>query len=357
MKRSLLVSALLLPLLAACAVSPSYYWQAAGGQFELWHESRPISELLADPETAPDLRDKLQLAAAIRHFASRELGLPDNASFRSYAGLSRNYVVWNVFAASPLSMRAQEWCVPIAGCVSYLGFFSEAEARSHAEKLRAEGYDVHVGGVPAYSTLGWFSDPMLSTFIQWPETELARLIFHELAHQIVYVKDDSEFNESFATAVEEAGVRRWLAQPGKASLVAGFEAMQAVRADFSELVLRYRNELEVIYANQASDPEKLAAKREAIARLRRDYARLKAERWNGFAGYDRWFSQDINNATLASVGLYKRWVPAFSELLARDGGDLSRFFADVRNLAGQAPDERRRLLAALSGETVRVTLR
>jgi predicted aminopeptidase len=349
MKRLRLVSlSFALPLLAACAVSPSYYWQAAGGQYEIWHRARPISDVISDPATEPALRQKLELATEIRHFASSELGLPDNASFRSYADLARSNVVWNVFAAPPLSMKPKEWCVPVAGCIAYLGFFAEADARAYADALRAQGLDVHIGGVPAYSTLGWFADPMLSTFIQWPETELARLIFHELAHQIVYVKDDSEFNESFATAVEEAGIRRWLEQPGKGALTPRFEQAQRMRADFADLVLRYRGELEQLYASDRSDADKLAAKRDLIDRLHKEYALIKTERWNGFGGYDRWFGQDINNATLASVGLYKRWVPAFTAMLARDDGNLTRFFADVRKLAGQAPDERRRFLANLA---------
>ncbi len=338
----------LVPLLAGCAISPSYYWQAAGGQFEIWHKARPISEAIADPTTAFDLRQKLELAAQIRSFASRELGLPDNASFHSYAELARGNVVWNVFATPPLAMKPKEWCVPVAGCIAYLGFFAEAEARAYADKLRAEGFDVHVGGVPAYSTLGWFADPLLSTFIRWPETELARLIFHELAHQIVYVKDDSEFNESFATAVEEAGIRRWLEQPGKAESAPRFVQTQRMRADFADIVLRYRNQLEQLYASDRSESDKLAGKRVALDSLQREYARIKVERWEGFAGYDRWFGQDINNATLASVGLYKRWVPAFEAILARDGGDLPRFFTEVRALAGEAPAARRRFLAGQS---------
>jgi len=339
---------LALPLLVACAVSPSYYSQAAGGQFEIWRKARSIPEVLADPAIAPELKQRLVLANEIRRFASRELALPDNASFHSYAELSRSYVVWNVFAQEPLSIKPKEWCLPVAGCVAYLGYFAEAEARAHADKLRGEGLDVYVSGVPAYSTLGWFADPVLSTFIRWPETELARLIFHELAHQIVYVKDDSEFNESFAAAVEEAGIRRWLAQPGKAALAPGFEQAQRMRADFAELVLRYRGELERLYASSLTDAEKLAAKHQTLVRLQQDYARIKTERWSGFNGYDRWFGQEINNATLASVGLYKRWLPAFTAMLARNDDDLPRFFAEVRTLAEKTPEERRRVLASLS---------
>jgi predicted aminopeptidase len=228
--------------------------------------------------------------------------------------------------------------------VSYLGYFSEDAARAKAAELRAGGADVFVGGVPAYSTLGWFDDPLLSTFLHWPESELARLLFHELAHQVVYVKDDTEFNESFAAAVEEIGVRRYLAQAGKEVLRAQFDRAQIARADFGALVLKTRDALVTLYASALPDAEKLTRKRAILEAMQTEYREIKMTRWGGFAGYDRWFAQDINNAALNSIGLYKALVPAFLALADEHAGNLPAFYAAVAKLAKQPPTERRRLL-------------
>lgn len=326
----------------------AYYWQAASGQLQIWRLARPVDEARSDQAVAAAVRSKLAVAASIRSYATEALGLPDNASFTRYADLGRPYVVWNVFAAQPLSVRAHEWCFPIAGCVGYRGYFAEADARAYADSLRAQGYDVHVSGVPAYSTLGWFDDPLLNTFMHYPDTELARLIFHELAHQLAYAKGDTEFNESFAVAVEQEGLRRWLAQRGDGAQTAAFARTQAMRADFADLVLRYRARLDALYASDAGDDEKLRMKASTIAELGLEYQRMKHERWGGFAGYDRWFGQAINNATLASIGLYTQLLPELRALLAREQGDLPRFFAAVRALAEMPKAQRRRTLAAYS---------
>lgn len=320
-------------VLGGCA-TPAYYWQAARGQLSLWREARPLSTLLSDDGTPPQLREQLQRAEAIRAFASRELHLPDNGSYRRYADIHRPFVVWNVFAASPLSIAPRQWCFPVTGCVGYRGYFAREDAEHYAEELRRQGLDVFVGGVPAYSTLGWFDDPLLSSFIHWPETELARLIFHELAHQVAFAGGDSEFDEGFATAVEEAGVARWIAHRGDPLLAERFERAQAMRADFRTLVLGYRERLGALYAEALPDADKLARKEALIDQLRADYARIKRERWNGFAGYDRWFGGDINNATLASIGIYTAQAPNFQALLLRLDGDLPRFYTEVKFLAG-----------------------
>lgn len=335
-------------LLTGCSVSPAYYWQAAGGQFELWRRAQPVERVIADPATPEKLRERLTLTQRIRAFAVTDLALPDGDSYRRYADLKRPYVLWNVFAAPPLSMDLHQWCLPVAGCVGYLGFFDKADAEARAAALRAQGLDVYVGGVPAYSTLGWFDDPLLNTFIGWPETELARLIFHELAHRKFYLKGDTAFNESYATAVEEEGVRRWMAQPGKAGLVASFERAQRMRDDFAALILKYRDALGQLYASDLPEADKLQRKQAIIAAMRDEYARIKVNRWNGFAGYDHWFGQDINNAALASVGLYRRWVPAFTALLHQEGDDMPRFFAAVKALAALPEAERERRLLALT---------
>lgn len=333
-------------LLAGCAVSPAYYWQAASGQIDLLARARPIDEVLQDPATSASVRDQLLRAKAVRAFSVSHLGLPDNSSYSRYAALDRPFVSWNVFAAEPLSMRLKEWCVPVAGCIGYLGYFDKADAEAHAAELRAQGYDVHVGGVPAYSTLGWFSDPLLSTFIGWPETEFARLLFHELSHQLAYVKDDTEFNESFASAVEEVAVTRWTAQPGKEALRPVFERTQAMRSDFRALVLDYRGQLQALYASDLPAAEKRAQKQVIIAKMGEQYQQIKRERWGGYTGYDRWFAQPINNALLASVGIYTGKVPAFKRLLAACDEDLPRFYARVAAIAAEPAVVRNPLLDA-----------
>ncbi|MBL8485298.1 MAG: aminopeptidase, partial [Rhodocyclaceae bacterium] len=264
----------------------------------------------------------------------------------TYSDLGRPYAVWNVIGADALSVEPKQWCYPIAGCVSYRGYFAAADAQAYARELAAAGLDVHAYGVPAYSTLGWFADPLLNTFVNWPDTEVARLLFHELAHQVAYAKNDTEFNESFAVAVELEGVRRWLAAEGQDQDRANWARMQALRTDFTEFVLGWRERLRQLYASGLSDPDKLAAKRAAFAAMAEDYARIKRERWNGYKGYDAWFGSEMNNATLASVSLYTRLVPGFQRLLAAENYDLPRFYARVRALADLPREQRHAELQA-----------
>ncbi len=331
--------------LAGCG-NIGYYWNSVGGQLEIWQREAPIERILADPALDPKTKAQLERALRIRDYASRELGLPDNRSYRSYADLARPFVVWNVFAAPEFSVEPKQWCFPFAGCVGYRGYFSEAEARSHAAMLKTEGYDVHVGGVPAYSTIGWFADQVLNTFVHYPEPELARLLFHELAHQVVYVKDDTVFNESFATVVEQAGVARWLAAHGSDEDRARFLQLQRFRADFRELVARTRSDLAQLYAGNASIEEKRRRKGEVFAALKNAYVAQRQD-WGGFAGYDRWFAQSLGNAHLASVAIYTQQVPAFEAMLQQQGNDLGRFYAAVRELAGLPAAERKQRMAAL----------
>jgi predicted aminopeptidase len=230
------------------------------------------------------------------------------------------------------------------GCAGYRGYFGMADAEAQAAELRAAGYDVEVGPVPAYSTLGWFPDPLLNTFIDWNDAELARLIFHELAHQIVYVGDDTVFNESFATTVERAGVRRWLVDAGTPAARAAWPQIERRRADFIALLLDYRRRLSDLYASPLPDADKRERKRVLLAALRQDHQDLRRDRWNGFAGYDRFFGADLNGARLAAVGAYNDLVPAFEGLLDGVGGDLPRFFDAVRDLARKPRNERDALL-------------
>ncbi len=334
-------------LLSGCETL-GYYTQAIGGQLELSARAQPVDALLEDPSTPADLRAKLALARAMRDFASRELGLPDNGSYRRYADLGRPFVVWNVVAAAEFSTKAVESCFPVVGCVTYRGYFGEADARQHAEDLRARGFDVQVSGIPAYSTLGWFDDPLLSTFIRYPEAELARIVFHELAHQVVYVKNDTVFNESFAVAVERAGVRRWLEANRRAGDNAVFVAGRERRQEFIALIEAAKARLDGVYATKMEPAPMREAKRAAFAQFMQEYAALKAK-WGGFAGYDRIVGATPGNALLASITAYSKYVPAFERMLEAGGGDLPRFYAAVKKVADLPKAERCPALAAGSG--------
>ncbi len=334
--------------LAGCSSTP-YYWQAAHGQFDLWRKSRPIDAYLADPNTSEALKAQLKQIQQIRVFASRDLDLPDNGSYRSYADLGRPYVVWNVFAAPELSMKAKEWCFPVAGCVGYRGYFDEQGARTFAEGIAREGYDTYVGGVPAYSTLGWFDDPVPSTIIGYPDTEVARLIFHELAHQVVYVRDDTTFSESFASTVEQEGVARWVKAQGSRENLERFRQAQARKRQFIDLVLKYQGKLAEIYASSAGVEEKRKLKAQTIDAMRADYADLKGT-WAMPSGYDAWFAGPLNNAQIVSVASYTEQVPGFQALLAQEQGDMKRFFAAAKALAKLSKPERDAKLAALAAQ-------
>ena len=322
---------LFLLFFSGCA-QVGYYLQSVRGQIDIWSREKPMQAVIEDRASAPALRDKLTIALRAREFASAELGLPQNQSYRRYADLGRPFVVWNVFAAPEFSTQPVQWCFVIAGCVSYRGYFSEADANAFSTDAAALGNDVYVGGVPAYSTLGWFADPVLNTIVNYPAVELARIIFHELSHQVVYVKDDSVFNESFAVAVEREGLRRWIAKNGSAQDREQFEQRQRYRADFITLVQTYRERLDALYKQAMTADAMRTAKQQHFDEMRRDYDKLKAS-WGGFAGYDRWFAQKPNNALLASVAIYTQRVPAFEALLREQGGDLPKFFAAVKALA------------------------
>ena len=336
--RGLLLLAALAPLLCGCDTL-RYYSQAVGGQLDLMRRTAPIDEQLGRDAVPAALKAKLQAVLRIREFASRELALPDNGSYKRYADLGRQYALWNVFAAPEFSLEPVSSCFVFAGCVSYRGYFSEVDAQAEGAALRAQGYDAYVGGVPAYSTLGWFDDPVLNTFIQYPEAGLARLMFHELAHQVLYVRNDTRFNESFAATVEQAGVERWLAQSGSDGDRAVYERLQRMRNEFVALILKYRATLEPYYRQDLPVEEKRLGKARRFAEMEQEYRQLKAS-WGGFAGYDRWFAGKPNNATLASVALYTELVPAFQALLGRLGGDLPRFYAAAKDLAGLSKEER-----------------
>jgi predicted aminopeptidase len=324
--------------IAAC-MSGCYELQAAIGQADVMLERKPIARVIADPATPPALRGQLEQVSAIRDFATRELGLPDNGSYRSYADVGRPYVVWNVFAAPEFSVQPKEWCYPIVGCVAYRGYFAERRAQAFAARLREQGFDVAVGGVAAYSTLGHFDDPVLSTMMGWNDTELAAIIFHELTHQLLYVAGDASFNEALATVVEDEGVRRWLLSQGRErDLDAWLEEQRRYRR-VTDLLIETRAKLAAIYAS-GIDPVAMRARKDAtFAAARADYEQLNAA-WGGRAPFSHWFKGAINNADLVSIATYERCVPGFERELAAVGGDLGRFFARVRELARMKQDER-----------------
>jgi predicted aminopeptidase len=335
--------------LSSCT-SIGYYAQAVSGHIEvIWH-AVPIEERLHEADTPAPLKDKLARVLVIRDFASRELGLPDNDSYRRYTDLGRPYVLWNVFAAPEFSVSPVQSCFPFAGCVSYRGFYSEDGARDYADALAREGDDVYVGGVTAYSTLGWFSDPVLSTFINYPEPEVARIVFHELAHQEVYIKGDTVFNESFAVAVEEEGLRRWLDREGTDAQRAAYADSRNRQADFAALVLKYRARLADFYAKPLATDEKREGKRRLFEEMNGEYAALKAS-WGGFAGFDRLIARGLNNAFLVSIASYTELLPAFRALLAQKKGDLPAFYQAVRDLAKLDKLERDAQLAKLASSS------
>jgi predicted aminopeptidase len=337
---------------AACLTSGcsslGYYAQAVNGHLDLLQRARPVAEWVADPAAPEALRERLRLSQRMRDFAVHELKLPDNHSYRRYADLQRPAVVWNTVAAPELSLTLKTWCFPVVGCVGYRGYFQRAPADALAAELRSQGLDVSVYGVPAYSTLGWTNwlggDPLLSTFIRWPESELARLLFHELAHQVVYVADDTAFNESYATAVERLGLRRWLSEAGAAAQQEA-ATLDARRQDFRRITAQARRDLEALYRSRLA-PDALRERKAArLQQLRQEHERLKAGPWQGFTGYDAWFAQ-VNNAALAVHGAYEDLVPAFERLFEREGRDFVRFHAEVARLATLPAPQRRAALQA-----------
>ena len=312
------LAATLLILLCAGCESVAYDGQAIGGHLKLMAAARPVDAWIDDPSTPPELKQRLEVAQRIRQYASRELHLPENGSYHSYADLKRRYAVYNVFAAPRFSVDPKPECFPFTGCVAYRGFYSEDAARQHAARLREQGYDVYVGGVLAYSTLGWFDDPLLSTFIRYPDSQVARLVFHELAHQVVYAKNDTTFNESFAVVVEEEGVRRWLEAENRRVELAAFHEAQARKRDLAARIKETRERLKLVYGSSLTEEQKLEQKRAEFDRLR--------------ASFPQFVPAEPNNAFLVSIALYNELVPALERVLAASAG-LDDFYRRARSLA------------------------
>lgn len=337
------VPCLALVLLGGCS-SAQYYAQLGSGQLKLLRAREPVADVVADPSRDARLRERLALSQQARDFASATLGLPDNHSYRLYSDIHRPYVVWNVFATPELSLHPLTHCFPIAGCVAYRGYYGEPAAHDEAQRLKAQGWDVYVGGVEAYSTLGWFNDPILSSMLRWGDQRLAETIFHELAHQKFYLPGDTAFNESFASFVEAEGGRRWRAARGLAD-----ESPQLAeqRKRFTQLVLDTRKRLHKLYSSSLSDAEKRAGKAAEFERLRREYRELCVHEWGGKAPFDNWVNGPLNNAKLLPFGLYDQWVPAFAALFAQVGDNWPAFYARVEKLGAMPPAQRTAALEKL----------
>jgi predicted aminopeptidase len=332
-------------LLNGCA-NVSYYSQLASGQLQLLRAREPVSTVIADPSRDEKLRAHLAQSQKARAFASQQLHLPDNQSYRLYADIGRPFVVWNVFATPEFSLTPQNHCFPIAGCVAYRGYYSQSAARGEAAIQRLNGMDVSIGGVEAYSTLGWFNDPIISSMIGWGDERLATLIFHELAHQRLYVKDDTEFNESYATFVEQEGTRQWRAFRG---LSPANETQVQQRDQFTQLILDTRTRLTALYALALPADQMRQRKAAEFERLRGEYRRMRDSQWAGDKRYDAWINAPMNNARLLPFGLYDQWVPAFAVLFRQVDGDWVKFYAGAEKLGALPVVERKAALKALAG--------
>ena len=335
-------------LLAACA-DLGYYAHVTHGETSLLMSRRPVGTVIADPKTDPGLAQRLRLSQQARTFASNSLKLPSNRSYTYYVALNRAYVVWNVYATPRFSLDPIEHCFPVAGCVAYRGWFDQVKARNNAEHLQAQGYDVYVGGVPAYSTLGWFADPIISSMLRWDDDELVGTIFHELAHQLIYVKGDTAFNESYAMFVENEGVREWHRSRNEP---VDTQDNQAMDDSFTELVLQLRDKLNVVYTSSAKEPVMTMAKQKEIEAFRARYTVWRDQQWHGDHRYDRWVAEPINNASLLPFGLYDQWTPAFAALFQRANGNWPAFYDRVRAMAAEPPAQRKGALEALMKDPV-----
>lgn len=343
----LILVAVPLIVLSGCA-TVGYYSQAVGGHLKLMSAREPIDEVLANPETPEDLREKLQTLIDARQFAVSTLGLPDNDSYSSFAATGRDAVTWNVVAAPEFSVSPKTWCFPVAGCVSYRGYFDRADADEYAATLASENFDVTVGGASAYSTLGWFDDPILDTMLRGSDVRYVGTLFHELAHQVLYVKDDSNFNEAFASFVEQEGMRQWLEERGEAERIEQYDASLKRGEDFVALLRKTRNGLVEAYAQDVDEETMRESKSAVFATMQDDYQQLKVN-WDGYSGYDNWFKRDVNNARLIAVSTYRRFIPAFRAMYLQAGEDMNEFYKIAKIAAELPPVERREHLNAYIG--------
>jgi predicted aminopeptidase len=339
---------LALLLLSGCS-EMRYYRQSAGGQLDIIHRRVPIDDLVADEAQDPQLRARLQRVTQFRTFAIEQLELPETGSYTVYADLERDYVVKSLFAAPEFSVELHQWCYPIVGCASYRGYFEAALLANEDELFRAQGFDTYIALIPAYSTLGWFDDPVLNTVIGWPDPQLAGLVFHELAHQKLYVKGDTEFNESFATAVEQAGVELWLETQGNTGLGYHYRLRRDQQRKVVELIEQIRSELDVLYNKNMTEEAMRRAKQQQLEEARGRYLALRRE-WKHDPGYDDWFAGELNNARLGSVSAYHTYVDAFLAMLAEENHDFDAFYRRAAKIGELGSADRRKSLMRLVPE-------
>ena len=332
-------------MLLACMINGCYYIQAASGQLEVLNKREPIDQVLVDPDTPDEVARRLRLVQEARRYSVDVLGLPDNASYQTYADLERDYVLWNIFATEEFSLEPKRWCYPIVGCVSYRGYFKKDSAEQKAESMNDAGYDVFLGGVAAYSTLGKFDDPVLNTMMHWDDTRLVGVLFHELAHQVLYIRDDTAFNEAFATAVEEFGLKRYLEDRGTPDDYKTYTDARQLRRDMMRLINATRDDLRTYYSETIDDDEKRLLKEHRIERLTADLQGLLED-----AGQDpeRWLWAPFNNARLASFSLYEGYLPAFRNMLADCDDNLDCFYGEAARVSEFEEAERKNYLAALA---------
>ena len=316
---------------ASCSTI-AYYHQSISGHFSLISKREPIADIVNDSAQDEKLIEQLMLAQQLRSFASSRLKLPDNNSYRSYVQLDKPYVTWNVFAAAEFSIALQQWCFLVIGCVQYRGYFDENDAQGYAARLADQGLDVFVAGVPAYSTLGWFDDPLLSTMLDRGEIVTAAYIFHELAHQQFYVKGDSAFNEAFATVVEEIGVRRWLQQQQRIDELNKYEDWLQQKTVFSNFIKTARQELEQLYAQDLTPEAMRIEKMNKITEFRGNFKNLNKQNFQ-LSRYTKWVSGPLNNAQFGAIALYRELVPAFKRIFELCSSDFERFYKRAEEIA------------------------
>jgi len=346
MKKCVLPGCLVSLLFLSGCSNFSYYSQAIIGHLSIQVNLEPVADIIADSDTSPELKIQLEKVVEIRAYASEHLFLPDNASYTSYTDLKRPYVLWNVVAAPEFSLEPRQWCFPFAGCVQYRGYYAKEAAQAFAAELNKNGDDTYVGGVTAYSTLGWFADPMLNTILFRDDVSLAGLVFHELAHQQLYVKNDSAFNEGFAKTVELEGLRLWLLNHGTEELMQSYAAKKKRHSAFIDLVTKTSDELKILYSSDMEKQLQREEKSKIFDEMRNQYHRLRAT-WDGYTGYDKWFERDINNAQIAAVNTYRDYVPAFQVLLRQQEGNLVAFYKAAAKLGDLPKDQRAEALMAL----------
>jgi len=321
----------------------AYYAQSIHGHIEILSQRQPINKYLQERSRDSDTARKLRLVLDLLAFSNNELHLPDNGSYRSYSDIGREFVIWNVFATPRLSLQPEQWCYLIVGCLNYRGYYSKADAIGFTRKLDAQDFDVFMGGVAAYSTLGWFNDPVLNTMLRWNDAYLAKVIFHELAHQKLYIKDDTEFNEAFADTVAMIATGLWLRKTGSLKEYREFLMQQKYDRQFIELILEYKHKLSLLYASAQSDEDKLVQKQIIFHDLQDQFSHLRTS-WLDYNVYDSWIEKDLNNAKLAAFATYRELIPAFMVLYEASGNDLETFYQRVIDLSHCKKDARRQRL-------------